>query len=591
MTEHDPRKMFATLFTGRPDVYGVHVPEAVTQESGVKLQGKSFTRRESVTLETYLRHLNGQESIGIVPIMTNGCVYFAAIDIDVYPINPEKYCKIFHQYRLPLVCFRSKSGGLHAYIFFRRPEKAQPVIDILRQIVSILGLKKETEIFPKQARSDDVGNWINIPYFNTSDTSRYAYNSLGEPMQFDSAMNWCWGKLTSVEELGSILQRMPFADAPPCLQTLYINEEINSDNHNRNKFLFNATVYLKARNKDDFADRVRFLNKSLPEPMDEQELDRTVLKSHQTADYSYQCDEPWLKTCCNKALCEKRKFGKGSMYVTDFTFEQLTQINGDSPYYKWIVNGQEMFFYSESELRRQEKFADYCIRYLHKCPNQLKQNVWIGIINQALANIIVEEVPTVEQLSDKTLLIAHLYDFIRGRQLAQAPEQILLERTYYDEGRRMYCFRIADFVQFLELNKRFKLSSYSKLHNILRNAGACSVKLYLPEHQRQLRVWGIPEEFFDAIEMQDDKPLKKPSKKSKKNLFEVDDDIDDFKTGKKDPDFTPKMPEKVSINHTMPEKGLDGVAKLKKALDEQEHLKNKKTSDIQFSEDFLEDDF
>lgn len=140
-------------------------------------------------------------------------------------------------------------------------------------------------------------------------------------------MELAWSRRTSVGALKDALTRMPFAEAPPCLQRLYLSGLVTEENHNRNKFLFNTCVYLKSRNPDDYEERLKAVNNSLATPMDELELERTVLHSFINGDYSYQCDEPWLADFCNKAVCAKRKFGKSSTYVSDFSLRVCVRLN------------------------------------------------------------------------------------------------------------------------------------------------------------------------------------------------------------------------------------------------------------------------
>jgi len=59
---------FADLFRGREDAWG-------------SVQG--LCNKEPITLENYVRHLLGDTSLGIYPLLNNGTCHFAAIDLDV----------------------------------------------------------------------------------------------------------------------------------------------------------------------------------------------------------------------------------------------------------------------------------------------------------------------------------------------------------------------------------------------------------------------------------------------------------------------------------------------------------------------------
>jgi len=112
------------------------------------------------------------------------------IDIDVYPLDPRRFCFFFAKYSLPFTVFKSKSGGAHAFIFFAKETEARAVIQQLERTVSLLGLPKDTEIFPKQASTEAIGNWINLPYFDAYNTTRYAYDDEGNPLGFDEALQF-----------------------------------------------------------------------------------------------------------------------------------------------------------------------------------------------------------------------------------------------------------------------------------------------------------------------------------------------------------------------------------------------------------------
>lgn len=78
---------FKLLFTGRDSCYGVHVPDKSPHVEGEKRKGSSYTEKTAITDEVYEEHIKGTKSIGIVPLTGDNKVWFAAIDIDVYPLG------------------------------------------------------------------------------------------------------------------------------------------------------------------------------------------------------------------------------------------------------------------------------------------------------------------------------------------------------------------------------------------------------------------------------------------------------------------------------------------------------------------------
>lgn len=491
-------EMFTTLFQGNSSCYGIHLPDESDTAEGVKRKGKSFTKQANIEPEHYAAHIAGEMSIGVVPITQDSKVHFMALDIDVYPMNPVRYSTLFFKFGIPMVCFRSKSGGLHAYCFFNKPVPADEALDQLNSIRQLLGLDKATELFPKQRKlaMNSKGNWINLPYFGGDVTERYAYNADGNPMKFAAAMEYCMSMRTTLRLLKDTLRHLPFAPAPPCIQTLYINGEVTERAHNRNIFMFNVGCYLKSRYGDDFEGKLQLVNNSLPQPMSQVELDKTVILSHKKGNYSYQCENPILSMYCDKQICAKREYGKGSDTISDLSFESLVQVKATPPYYKWTINGVEMTFYSEDELRKQDKFMDYCIRHLHRCPNRLKEAVWLGILNRALQSVQVENVNEEEEVSEDTLFFSYFREFIVSRAFAVNLSQVKMGKVYRDDYRKVYVFRVEDLVEFLEGTKRFKFGTYNRLYNRLKLCKAKAAKMYDSQERAAFRAWLLPLDTF-----------------------------------------------------------------------------------------------
>lgn len=494
-----PVELFAELFRGNKSAYGVHIPEK-DKAPGEKAKGSSFMKNEPLTFEHYKNHIAGEQSIGVIPIDENNNVRFMAIDVDVYPLNPKRYCALIEKYRLPITPFRSKSGGLHIYCFFSADVAASKALDLLHVIRHLLLISKEAETFPKQRRitARGKGNFINLPYFQGEKTDRYAYGPDGNPMQFEEAMNWCYNRRVTLKGLEAALNALPMSSAPPCLQALLMNCEVSVTARNRNIFLFNSAVYLKARWKDEFAERLLRVNDELDAPLDVQELESTIIASHTRGSYSYQCEDASLALHCNKEICKCREFGKGSGTISNFAFEKLVQVRSSPPYYKWTVNGIEMVFYSEAELRTQDRFMDLCVRHLHKLPNRLKADAWTDILNSALQDMEFEDIKQEDDLSVYSLWLAHLSEFLTERAAAHSPGQVRMGLVYFSE--EGYWFRAEDFVTWLENSKRFKGFTLQQTHYQLKKLGIIPKKLYDPTIKKAVRAWFCAGEILENTE-------------------------------------------------------------------------------------------
>jgi hypothetical protein len=167
---------FKEIFKGLERAHGV-TKVGQSNGDGTKVQGKSFIKREPVTDELWLKHLQGTESLGIIPINDNNQCRWGCIDIDSYAgFDHKKLVNKISSLDLPLIVCRSKSGGAHVFLFTSNYVSAKLMQSKLTQIKAVLGYSG-SEVFPKQTElksEDDTGNFLNLPYFNGDDSTRYA---------------------------------------------------------------------------------------------------------------------------------------------------------------------------------------------------------------------------------------------------------------------------------------------------------------------------------------------------------------------------------------------------------------------------------
>lgn len=500
---------FMALFSGSTTGYGSHTPEK-SPENGKKAKGNSQTIVGELSPKQYISHLHGVKGLGVVPVNEKGLLSFGAIDVDVYPSSPNIWVKKVNTAKVPLVVVRSKSGGVHLFCFFSTPVSASKVLPLLNKIRAALGLPLDTEVFPKQLKLNpgQTGNWINLPYFNAEHAERVAFNESSEPLAFTEGLQYCQSKrVTDVELLASV-EGLPLSDAPPCLQTLFLQG--GPGEGGRNRFLFNCATYLKARHGDDYGEILHKLNLKLDNPIDALRLDRTVISSQNRSDYSYQCSEGVLKAVCNKELCGERKYGKGQGAVSDLSFDRLVQIQSSTPYYEWWVNGIRMTFFSETELMNQNKFRELCLRFLHKVPTKLKDPTWTGILNRALANIELEEVEEVDDLSDDSLWKSKTMEFF-SRRKALRPSQIEDGLTWV-EGKFVF-FKGAKLLEHLEKSGLFRNYKRVQHRELLKMLGAAKARLKYYDMNKTARVWQISYERLKEeglLSVDDIKPTLEP---------------------------------------------------------------------------------
>ena len=125
----DKQKIPATLygdymafFTGRKTAYGQHIyGNIIDGKKEDPETSKSWTVTDDIIPKKYKEHLEGTIGLGIAPIDSDNKVSFAVIDVDVYNTSLDYIIEKIKELNLPLLSFRSKSGGLHLYLFLVKP--------------------------------------------------------------------------------------------------------------------------------------------------------------------------------------------------------------------------------------------------------------------------------------------------------------------------------------------------------------------------------------------------------------------------------------------------------------------------------------
>jgi hypothetical protein len=145
----DRIESFREIFQGLDRAHGVTIV-GESNGNGTKIKGKSFVKREPVTSELWLKHLQGKESLGVIPINDDNKCKWGCIDIDSYAgFDHKKLIDQIKILKLPLVVCRSKSGGAHVFLFTVDYVSAKIMQDKLNEMRSVLGYGG-SEVFPKQ---------------------------------------------------------------------------------------------------------------------------------------------------------------------------------------------------------------------------------------------------------------------------------------------------------------------------------------------------------------------------------------------------------------------------------------------------------
>jgi hypothetical protein len=496
---------FMDLFSGNIHNYGQHT--YAFREGEVKEEGKSWTvANKLLTVDQYKAHLNGTQGLGVIPVDDKGDLKFGVIDIDVYDTDFGTYIDAIERNNLPLVPFRSKSGGLHLYMFMSQMVSAKAVIDLLNKQVILLGLdlyvkhklNRIIEVFPKQVKQEEgkQGSWINLPYYDAAKTRQCALKG-GKDLSLDAALSYAKSKRVSLTDVRNILNESSNADGPPCLQTINLFSGPTKGG-GRNNYLFSFGVYLKKKEPELWEQRLFEINERMEEPLEADELESTAIASLRKTSYTYKCMEVPCVDFCRKTLCKTRDFGIGKEggYFSELEYGKLTQFKGSDPYYEWEVRiiGAEKFsvlrFKTEADVIGQDVFLRLCFRELHLLPVKIKQSEWYKKINEALATLTVHSVEQEDDTSPMGIFKSLFVQFLTDRAMAATKEQIVNGRVYLDDKTKTYYFRTQDLTEFLFVTKMFKYYAPSEVHGFLRDFSAMATRIST-ESGKQVRVYAL----------------------------------------------------------------------------------------------------
>jgi hypothetical protein len=305
----DQIKKFSTLFSGYDNAYGEYEIDNILGKPGEKLvapPNKRKTISGPIPTSRWRDHLEGRgRGLGVLPLRSNDTCLFGAIDCDNRMVNHDELVRTVQKLELPLVVCRSKSGGAHLYVFFKEEVPATIVRERLAEWTAALGFSDSTELFPKQtarASKDDIGNWINIPYYDSEKTFRYCVHnsknlSLDEFLETAEAFKIdtrCASKPYFKQQSNQDL----FWEGPPCLIALHSKGGFAEGT--RNDGMFAVGVYLRKRYGDEWSNHMDEYNEVMAK-LPSSEIVGIVKslrnKEKKTEGYTYPCKRGPYKHC------------------------------------------------------------------------------------------------------------------------------------------------------------------------------------------------------------------------------------------------------------------------------------------------------
>jgi hypothetical protein len=467
---------FSNLFVGGQFGYGLW-----DSKKGAR------TIHEPPTFSNYDAHLSGTIGLGLVPVQHNGLCRFAAIDIDVDTIDHGTLFSAVKERRFPLSVCRSKSGGAHLYMFANSAGlKAAYLRELLKKWATLLGYPS-AEIFPKQSiiSSENVGSWINLPYFGASGTTtRYAVGP-GGAMELEEFLD----SITLYTENTKVNEevRSDVAQMPPCLAALTQNGVREGQ---RNGALFNFAVFYRKSQPGDWQTATAKHNAQyFSPPLDSREMDG-VIHSADRERYGYTCAQEPIHSLCDRQTCLKLEFGINHAgyhengAFSEFSVCHLRKTLTEPPMYTIEVNSVDLNM-DWAILSKYEKFKSYVGEQIDIILPPKKQRQWDLMLQDILTK--VEKIEAPEDASLEGLVVNRFHEFLALRERTQNKEDILRGLPVTDG--ESVIFRVDDLHRYLQTYKLDRIGD-TKLYAALRRDGCDYRKIRVSG--RQITVWVFP---------------------------------------------------------------------------------------------------
>lgn len=453
---------FKEVFAGLQTAYGQTKVTDELSENG-KHEAKSFTKKEPVTDLLWQKHLNGDEpALGIVPIREDNKCKWGCIDIDTYPFDHKAFIKKIRDKNIPMILFRSKSGGAHVFLFAKEFVAASLMRERLKKIAGVLGYAK-AEIFPKQdyIRADrgDTGSFLNVPYHGSNKSVRYAFDDNGEPLKLEDFFK-VYDKYSLTEKELFSLKVIESNDsddllkgAPPCLQTILKD---GMPEGGRNNMMYNIGVYLKKRFPNEWETKMYVYNEKFMKPaLDHKEITRTIA-SVGKLEYRYKCKEDPIVSFCNSKTCSKREFGVGD----DVPPPEITGISkypSDPPLYFVNIDGDSVEV-DDITLHDPEKFSVACMNQIDKPMLPVGKIVWRKMLIKLFEKVTDLDAP------ESSKIDVQIKDLL-GDFINKAPGKKLddLRRGLPFTEDSITHFRFQDFWKYLQRSKSWTLQKQRTL--------------------------------------------------------------------------------------------------------------------------------
>jgi hypothetical protein len=486
------QQQFFALFRGFSKAKGAYRIERKNAKG--KQVGRAVTVIDQLTEYDWKIHLDGGDpGLGVIPLDDDNNCSWGAIDVDIINLDLAETEQKIKQNGLPLVVFRSKSGGAHLIVFFQEPVPAEDVVELLGAWASVLGFGGH-EIFPKQtyrANESDIGNWLNMPYYEGDNSLRYAIRD-GQALSVNEFLEWVPTQKESVENLTLPDPKSElFEEGPPCLKS--IEAAGGFPDGMRNEGMFSVCVYLRKRFHESWADSIYEYATAMTDPVLKGTEINELIKSASKKDYQYKCKIPPLQPHCNRQECLRQQYGVGSGGgESEYTyFEELTRLLGDEVLWMAQVNGRRMVFTTD-ELYSPIAFAKRVAEETGNPPDPPPVARWHRHISKMIRESASEQ-PPVEDVTTEGAFKYFLDRFLTGNARCMTKDELATrDAPWYDYESKLIRFQQMALMTYFSAQGYKSFGSGRRVAELLRQVypSIAPEQVWLSKSSR--RLWAIP---------------------------------------------------------------------------------------------------
>lgn len=481
------------LFGGHGSAHGTHgVPEKKPGSVKWEIKSTAETRRGPVTEEMWQDHLDGKLPVGIIPIREDSTCSWGSIDVDEYGDGDQDWggsllelVARIEKAKLPLVPCRSKSGGLHLFIFTKEPQPAGAFQAVLRDVAASLGLAG-CEIFPKQSQvlteRGDVGNWMVMPYYGDTYGGKIreqvGVKRTGAEQTVEEFLKMAEGHLLTAGEFEAVGKKRtsarrgangrapaePFGDGPVCLQHLAV-EGVSAGGQNNTLLMMG--IYYKRADPAHWKARLEEANRKFLSPPGSSDGVQAVIRSLEKKDYEYTCKVEPMCSHCDSALCRTRKHGVGGGANYPI-ISGLSKLTTEPPL--WFVDVEDTrLSVGTVDLMNYTKFQQVCADRVHKFYGNMKQADWVRVLSTASEGLTLIEAPPELGISGRFQEL--LEQYLTNRSRGRVRDDLLSGRPWEDADEGRHYFQMTAFVNFLFREGLRDMSSTDANERIKRLGG------------------------------------------------------------------------------------------------------------------------